>query len=226
MNEQNNQKINIVNPLNPDEIIRTELLIKQTDNVINDVVNEEVVEQVVEKNTKKKINPIIFVILVILLVLFIGGYFLITNYLKTDKELENPSEVPNVKVITLNDISNNFNQNIGNYNVIENSQISSSVSDNKIIVSITTNNEIIKYEYSLADRKLTSIVANDDIVGYAITIYMFSAVAQYYDLNFDDVVTYLNNNINDLTVVNNIEVEELEQIKNISINIDQTMIIQ
>lgn len=223
MNEQNNQKINIVNPLNPNQIIREEVLTKK----IVQELNDDIEIPIIENRTEKKKSKFPFILIFLLIIIGAGiSYYYFFIYEKSNNKPVTDGNQQQVVGISLNDISNSFNQNIINHKIMDNYSANASTKDNKIIVSVNLNEQIISYEFILNDKKLSTILSDNDSIGYEVTIYIFSAVAQYYNINFDDAYNYLNNNINDLNKINNISITNLEQTKNISVNIEEKLIIQ
>ena len=223
MNEQNNQKINIVNPLNPNQIIKEEVL---TQKIVQNL-NDDVEMPVVETENKKKKSKFPFILIFLLIIVGAGAlyYYFFVYEKNTDKPITNDNQ-QQIVGITLNDISNNFNQNIINHKILGNYSATSTINDNKINISVNLNEQITNYEFIFNDKNLSTILSNNDAIGYEVAIYVFSAVAQYYDINFDEAYNYLNNNINDLSQVNNITIMNMEQTKNVSINVDEKLIIQ
>jgi len=226
-----NIKINLVNPLNPNQIIKEEIIeVKQQQASEQNFEKEELhsIEEIqpIEKSetpTKKKQNKKLGLwILIIISIVILGlgaGYFIFIK----DKPNNTPIQNEN---ITLNDISNNFNKNIERYNTIENSTISSRVIGNRINIIVNINNEITNYYFTLINENLRTSLSDNDIIGHEITLYISCAIANYYNIDFDSSYTYLKNNSNDLNSINNITITNQNQTKKIIIDLKEKLIIK
>lgn len=222
MNEQKNQTINLVNPLNPNEIIKTETIVPKVEEVVEEIIPSN--EVTVEKKNNKKLY---IIIIAVVLLLVIGGILIFvftrnnTPNVPDDPIVDNEDDLK----ITTQNISDIFNQNIGNYESAENSTISSEVINNNIRVHVNVDSSIIDYEFIISDRDLTIAIVENDTTSYKLTLFIISAISHYHGLNFDEVYNHLNN-IADLNDLNNVEVTDLEQIKLINIKLDEVLVMQ
>ena len=220
MNEnQNGQKLNLVNPLNPNEIIKQEIIMPK-----NNVVETNEIETEVENNNKKpkkKMNLIIILVLVLIIVGLAMVYFV---FLKDNKPKppvnNNQTQEPSVP-IALNNIVDIFNQNIINYSISPNTTVSAEEINNEIRVSVDMEESILNYSFTLNDRTMSITLSNQDDIGLQVTIYILSSIAQYHGVNFNDCAIYLNNNLDNLNEVNTLNVIDLETLIIISTNLDE-----
>ena len=225
-----NIKINLVNPLNPNQIIKEEIIEVKQQVAQQNIEKEEIqpIEQpqpiekpepIEEKKQTKKLGLWILVIISIVILLLGAGYFIFI------KDKPNNTTIQNTN-ITLNDISNNFNKNIQRYNTIENSSITSNVLNNRINIKININENTTNYDFILNNQTLNTSLSDNDAIGYEILIYISCAIANYYNIDFDSSYTYLKNNSNDLNSINNITITNQNQTKKISINLNEKLIIK
>lgn len=178
--------IELVDPFNPDKIIKVETLYEKKP--------EEYVENEVPDSTpKKKKSSKKLLIIIILIIVIIGlGIFLVLQVNKNQKV-----DVPNVlsyettftKTISLNDIVDNFNNNsllkqMNNYQIIAN------IVDNNLVITLTADDEDKTYEFSFLDRNL-SIDLNDEL-GLNLFLIVADSIGAFYGLNENEVYTYLN----------------------------------
>ena len=178
--------IELVDPFNPDKIIKVETLYEKKP--------EEYVENEVPDITpKKKKSSKKLLIIIILIIVIIGlGVFLVLRVNKNQKV-----DVPNVlsyettftKTISLNDIVDNFNNNsllkqMNNYQIIAN------IVDNNLVITLTADAEDKTYEFSFLDRNL-SIDLNDEL-GLNLFLIVADSIGAFYGLNENEVYTYLN----------------------------------
>lgn len=161
-----NNKLNLVNPLNPSEIIKTVELVEKEEVV----EKKEVEEKAVIK--KKKNNKLIYLPVLLLVVMAFIIYTLIN---KDDNEYE-------VKPTILNEISSSLD-------------LENNLDNDKLIVTLTIENgeekEIKNYEYILEGNLLkTSFKENDDI-GYEVFIKIADIVGIKNGYNENEVYNFL-----------------------------------
>lgn len=237
MKGENNINISLVNPLNPDEILRTETITveKNIENSIQENIEEQnvMVETNVEieenpkEKPKKSFNLIILTILTLVIAVLGISYYIIVSGNKSNIPVNNEqNNTPQVNTtISLQDISNTFNQNIANYFVADNSTTISSVSNDKIAITVVLPDTKFNYEFSLNDGILSTIIAKDDNMGQNITIYILSSIAYHNKISFNDAVSYFSN-LQTLDNVNNIDIIDMQQVQQINVNLNEIMEIQ
>lgn len=233
MNEQNN--IKIVNPLNPDEVIRVENYTHQDNKQeeIEETIEQPITEVINEEKPKKKFNFIILII--ILLVLIIAGvsiyFFLIkdnneTPVIPNKPEIEIPEvNEPEVKVLTLEQISTGFAESVLLHPIVENSTTTYNLVESKLRVFVATEEETFGYEYTLEENSLKTILAKDDILGKNILINIFSSIAKLQGIEYEHAYLYFENNFDNLNI-SSVEIIDYEQTKGISIKLDEIMVLQ
>lgn len=239
-------KLNIVNPLNPNEIIKIEELIEnnnldsketniENNNLESKQINNNIDNVEVENKSKRKINKFIIpLVLCITIIVIVILYFVFFN-----KSNNVPSPTPNDPVdnietkITLNDIFNKFNnhsnlQNLKDlgYNCI------AKLENDAIIVNV---NEIIEenteegietsntkqYIFELKDRNFTISLNTNDGIYYNLYLTLIDSIGMLHGLEENEVISLLNSV--DLTVTNidGITIVQTENGTEITINIDK-----
>jgi len=198
-------KIQYVNPLNPNEVLR----IKNHSNVINETpiveVKEEVTvtepqinEDVEIKPIKKKKNKLVLIISALIgLVIILGCILVIPKLLNKNEEKpnnDNPSGDVVVNNITLQDIVNNTYNST--YYKILSSVYTTNITNNEnsIVFDLSTNDtDNIQYTFELDGRnlkiKLNRVENNYYILNaiYAIA----DGIGQFYGHEVDEVGNYL-----------------------------------
>lgn len=198
-------KIQYVNPLNPNEVLR----IKNHSNVINETpiveVKEEVTvtepqinEDVEIKPIKKKKNKLVLIISALIgLVIILGCILVIPKFLNKNEEKpnnDNPSGDIVVNNITLQDIINNTYNST--YYKILSSVYTTNITNNEnsIVFDLSTNDtDNIQYTFELDGRnlkiKLNRVENNYYILNaiYAIA----DGIGQFYGHEVDEVGNYL-----------------------------------
>lgn len=234
-------KLNIVNPLNPNEIIKIEELIEnnkldskeaniENNNLESKQINNNIDNIKSENKLKRKINKFIIpLVLCITIIVIVILYFVFFN-----KSNNVPSPTPNNQVdnietkITLNDIVNKFNNHSGlqnlktlGYNCV------AKVIDNKIIVDVNKidieNTEDVstkQYIFTLENRSFKFLDNNDDIY-YNLYLIIMDSIGMLHGLEENEVISLLNSV--DLTVTNidGITIVQTENGTEITINIDK-----
>ena len=208
----NQQELNIVNPLNPDETIKTETLVEkkvteESDNINN---NNDITE---EKPKKKKLNPILLILLVVVIVAVgVVLYFTFFNKSESPSTPNTPStpETPTPPQITLNDILNNFNSNETINQLRETSDITASINDNQIIIDVATDEQSKNYIFTLENRELIFEIDQNDLVSNLLFIIICDNIGQFHGLESSEVANYLSSIDLNTTSVNGITLIQSE----------------
>lgn len=229
MNKQNNQnditKLDLVNPLNPNQIIKSELLIK--DNTIEEnEIDEHDDNQKKERKSKKKINLLLIIVILLIIIALVIYYFTFFQNNNTNKNNNNQNndviQKP-TEPITLENIVNIFNQYIINYPLNEDSTISAELRENDIAVTINLDGQLLHYYFTYNDRILTATILKDDDLGFKITTYILSCIGQYNNIDFDQTVNYLNKNKDALNTIETLNIIEVNDLMIIRFDIDKTI---
>ena len=195
--------IELVDPFNPDKIIKIETLYEKDK---NEYIENEISTEIPKK--KKSSKKLLLIIILILVVIGLG-IFLALQINKNQKV-----DIPNISnyektytiPISLNDIINNFNENIL-LNEIDNYQINTDIVENNLIVTLTNEEEIKTYEFVFNNRNLSIDVADD--MGLNLFIIVADSIGAFYGLDENEVYLYLssidinNNKIQGITVTEN-----------------------
>ena len=180
-----NIKLNIVNPLNPDEVIKTEELVeKQIPKA--DEENQTVLET--NNQPKKKSNNLIIILLLIIVVIGIaaGVYFVFFNKSKPSPAPtptpNEPVEEPETTEITLNDILNNFNNNSMIKQLQETNEINANIDNNKLIISVKPleSDTPTLYEYVLENRTLKTTINTSDLTANILFLVVADNIGQFH----------------------------------------------
>lgn len=234
-------KLNIVNPLNPNEIIKIEELIENNNldlkeaNIENNnsefkQINNNIDNVEGENKSKKTINKFIIpLLLCITIIVVIILYFVFSN-----KPNNTPSPAPNNLVdnietkITLNDIVNKFNNHSGlqnlktlGYNCVAKALDDKIIVDvNKIDIENTEDISTKQYIFTLENRSFKFLDNNDDIY-YNLYLIIMDSIGMLHGSEENEVISLLNSV--DLTVTNidGITIVQTENGNEITINIDK-----
>lgn len=189
--EKETQKIDLVNPLNPNQIIKTEELIKH-----NNITNNEITETEIIK-VKKKNKLILILALILFLIISLTVFTIIKpNVVKSffNKSKETPVKVdkPLVETVDINKIIDNFNL------VMAENNLSTIASANKseIIINTNSDDEPSLYVFTLNDDKLNLVIGIDDEQGVHITEYMNIAINKLNNTTDIDYTIYEENEFN------------------------------
>lgn len=189
--EKETQKIDLVNPLNPNQIIKTEELIKH-----NNITNNEITETEIIK-VKKKNKLILILALILFLIISLTVFTIIKpNVVKSffNKSKETPVKVdkPLVETVDINKIIDNFNL------VMAENNLSTIASANKseIIINTNSEDEPSLYVFTLNDDKLNLVIGIDDEQGVHITEYMNIAINKLNNTTDIDYTIYEENEFN------------------------------
>ena len=213
-------KLNIVNPLNPNEIIKIEELIEnnnldskeaniENNNLESKQINNNIDNIKSENKSKRKINKFIIpLVLCITIIVIVILYFVFFN-----KSNNVPSPTPNNPVnnietkITLNDIVNKFNNHSGlqNLKTLGYNCVAKDI-DNKIIVDVNKidieNTEDVstkQYIFTLENRSFKFLDNNDDIY-YNLYLIIMDSIGMLHGSEENEVISLLNSV--DLTITN------------------------
>lgn len=235
------KKLNIVNPLNPNEIIKIEELIENNNlnlkeaNIENNnsefkQINNNIDNVEGENKSKKTINKFIIpLLLCITIIVVIILYFVFSN-----KPNNTPSPAPNNPVdnietkITLNDIVNKFNNHSGlqnlktlGYNCVAKALDDKIIVDvNKIDIENTEDISTKQYIFTLENRSFKFLDNNDDIY-YNLYLIIMDSIGMLHGSEENEGISLLNSV--DLTVTNidGITIVQTENGNEITINIDK-----
>ena len=213
------QELNLVNPLNPDEIVKKEVLVKKevaeenkekTENAKNNETNETS-----QQPKKKKFNPILLIALVaVIVVLGIVLYFTFFN--KSEPSTPNtPStpetpETPATPQITLNDILNNFNNNENINQLRETSEVNANINNNVLTIDVTTDGTTTSYLFTLENRDLVYEINANDLTSNLLFLVICDNIGQFHGLEVNEVANYLSSTDLTTTAVNGITLTQLE----------------
>ena len=228
-NQTKQQELNLVNPLNTDEIIKKEILTKKqvpeenNDSNINSTIENE------EKPKKKKLNPILLVLLVVVIA-SIGVVLYFTLFNNSEPDTPNPPNNPNnpttpetpvTPQITLNDILNNFNNNENVNQLKETSDITASINNNVITIDVTTDGQTNSYLFTLENRDLVFEINPNDLTSNLLFLIICDNIGQFHSLKTNEVYNYLSSIDLTTTAVNGITLNQLQNGNyQVRINID------
>lgn len=248
MNDENNNisndkvKIEYVNPLNPNEILRSKDNININNatvenNANTNVENTNIDKENIDKNseeieisiTKQKSKKILLVLIVlIVLAIIIGSILIIPKIFNNDKKpiiTDEGKKEEEIK-ITLQDIISNSTNNTYYRLLTSIYNVNITINDNKIIFdlkSIDSLNEITKqFIFELENRNLKiSFNKQEDNTDKLNALYaIYDSIAQYYGHEIDEAGNYLYSLNNDYNFdINGITVNSVD-LQNIMIYID------
>ena len=210
----NQQELNLVNPLNPDEIVKKEILIEKEAPKENEEVNNN--EENNQKPKKKKINPILLILLVVVIAAIgVIVYFTFFNNSEPDtpNTPQNPDtpETPVTPQITLNDILNNFNSNENVNQLRETSEITANINNNnEIAIDVTTDGQTDSYLFTLENRDLLFEIDSNDLTSNLLFLIICDNIGQFHGLDVNEVYSYLAAIDLNTTAVNGITLTQLE----------------
>ena len=216
------QELNLVNPLNPDEIVKKEVLVKKevaeenkekTENAKNNETNETS-----QQPKKKKSNPILLVALVaVIIVLGIVLYFTFFNKSEpsTPSTPNTPStpetpETPATPQITLNDILNNFNNSENINQLKETSEVNANINNNVLTIDVTTDGTTTSYLFTLENRDLVYEINANDLTSNLLFLVICDNIGQFHGLEVNEVANYLSSIDLTTTAVDGITLTQLE----------------
>ena len=213
------QELNLVNPLNPDEIVKKEVLVKKevaeenkekTENAKNNETNETS-----QQPKKKKFNPILLIALVaVIVVLGIVLYFTFFNKSEpsTPSTPNTPStpETPATPQITLNDILNNFNNNENINQLRETSEVNANINNNVLTIDVTTDGTTTSYLFTLENRDLVYEINANDLTSNLLFLVICDNIGQFHGLEVNEVANYLSSIDLTTTAVDGITLTQLE----------------
>ena len=213
------QELNLVNPLNPDEIVKKEVLVKKevaeenkekTETSKNNETNETS-----QQPKKKKFNPILLIALVaVIVVLGIVLYFTFFNKSEpstpsTPSTPETP-ETPATPQITLNDILNNFNNNENINQLRETSEVNANINNNVLTIDVTTDGTTTSYLFTLENRDLVYEINANDLTSNLLFLVICDNIGQFHGLEVNEVANYLSSIDLTTTAVDGITLTQLE----------------
>ena len=219
------QELNLVNPLNPDEIVKKEVLVtkegantskdstetsKNSDAPKNDETNENI-----QQPKKKKSNPILLVALVAVIAI-LGVVLYFTFFNKSEPSTPNtPStpetpETPATPQITLNDILNNFNNNENINQLRETSEVNANINNNVLTIDVTTDGTTTSYLFTLENRDLVYEINANDLTSNLLFLVICDNIGQFHGLEVNEVANYLSSIDLTTTAVNGITLTQLE----------------
>ena len=216
------QELNLVNPLNPDEIVKKEVLVKKevaeenkekTENAKNNETNETS-----QQPKKKKFNPILLIALVaVIVVLGIVLYFTFFNKSEpsTPSTPNTPStpetpETPATPQITLNDILNNFNNSENINQLKETSEVNANINNNVLTIDVTTDGTTTSYLFTLENRDLVYEINANDLTSNLLFLVICDNIGQFHGLEVNEVTNYLSSIDLTTTAVDGITLTQLE----------------
>ena len=216
------QELNLVNPLNPDEIVKKEVLVKKevaeenkekTENAKNNETNETS-----QQPKKKKFNPILLIALVaVIVVLGIVLYFTFFNKSEpsTPSTPNTPStpetpETPTTPQITLNDILNNFNNSENINQLKETSEVNANINNNVLTIDVTTDGTTTSYLFTLENRDLVYEINANDLTSSLLFLVICDNIGQFHGLEVNEVTNYLSSIDLTTTAVDGITLTQLE----------------
>ena len=219
------QELNLVNPLNPDEIVKKEVLVtkegantskdsaetsKNNDAPKNDETNENI-----QQPKNKKSNPILLVALVAVIAI-LGVVLYFTFFNKSEPSTPNtPStpetpETPATPQITLNDILNNFNNNENINQLRETSEVNANINNNVLTIDVTTDGTTTSYLFTLENRDLVYEINANDLTSNLLFLVICDNIGQFHGLEVNEVANYLSSIDLTTTAVNGITLTQLE----------------
>ena len=222
------QELNLVNPLNPDEIVKKEVLVtkegantskdsaetsKNDDVPKNDETNENI-----QQPKNKKSNPILLVALVaVIAILGVVLYFTFFNKSEpsTPSTPNTPStpetpETPATPQITLNDILNNFNNSENINQLKETSEVNANINNNVLTIDVTTDGTKTSYLFTLENRDLVYEINANDLTSNLLFLVICDNIGQFHGLEVNEVANYLSSIDLTTTAVNGITLTQLE----------------
>ena len=219
------QELNLVNPLNPDEIVKKEVLVTKegantskdsTETSKNDDVpkNDETNENIQQPKNKKS-NPILLVALVAVIAI-LGVVLYFTFFNKSEPSTPNtPStpetpETPATPQITLNDILNNFNNNENINQLRETSEVNANINNNVLTIDVTTDGTTTSYLFTLENRDLVYEINANDLTSNLLFLVICDNIGQFHGLEVNEVANYLSSIDLTTTAVNGITLTQLE----------------
>ena len=216
------QELNLVNPLNPDEIVKKEVLVtKEGANTSKDSTetsknsdapkNHETNENI-QQPKKKKSNPILLVALVAVIAI-LGVVLYFTFFNKSEPSTPNtPStpETPATPQITLNDILNNFNNNENINQLRETSEVNANINNNVLTIDVTTDGTTTSYLFTLENRDLVYEINANDLTSNLLFLVICDNIGQFHGLEVNEVANYLSSIDLTTTAVNGITLTQLE----------------
>ena len=211
--------LELLNPLNPDEILKTEILKPEDLKEENDK-NESEKKSATKSNNnkKKKLNLKILLIALVAIILLIIIYFTFFN--KPDKEPQQ-GEPPITTVTKLNNIFLKL-QNNPNYQILtQNLTVTNVINEDMLSISIANEENTFTYNYTLKNDILSTEYNINDPYGYELTTLLFDAVAQNNELAENQLYNYLKTIDLNINIVNGIEYSENYDTVNISIKTNQ-----
>lgn len=204
-----NMKLNLVNPMNPNQIVETKELVKP--------VQEQIVQQE-EVTVKKKKNKLLIPLLALALA-GIGTYYYF--YFNKQNTATDTQETPVVEIkLTLEDIVNNFKENIDNY--ITDEEIIVSNDDKHIIVEHNIYDSTYTYKFTYNNGYLVTVIDNKYVNTKEIISYILSSIGVYYNVPFEQTMEHLSNK--DLNDFENITISHVGNMSIIRINAKMAII--
>ncbi len=204
------QKLEIVNPLNPEEIIKTETLVKKQ------IIQEDDEEVQNNEPKKSKKNILILIILIIVIAIGITTYFIISNKTNTPPDIEQPI----VKTINLNDIANYFNNNNIINELKKTNEISTNIENNNLIINITTNEQVNNYTFTLENRELIYELDTTDSNNNLLFLVICDNIGQFHGLQEGETYNFLSSIDLLSTTIDGIIINKIENNYQARINID------
>lgn len=219
--------LEIVDPLNPDNVTKTEKLIEKQESTEEEIETDEPVDNTSKKKKNiKKFIPIIILSLIIVIALIV----LIILNIKSDTPV-NPNpipptpEVPDIEPITFDTIVNNFNNNDLLNDLKGDGTIEATIADNKlnITVSPSVNSDSLPviYEFNLNNRNIEISLDDNNTKGLQLFMILCDSIGKHYNLNNHEVYNYLSSIDLKTTPVDGITVTENNNEFLYSVNIDK-----
>ena len=216
--------LEIVDPLNPDNVIKTEKLIEKQENIEGEAEqNEPVVDTTKKKKGIKKFLPIIILSIIIIVALIV----LIILNLKSDTPVNpNPTpstpEIPDIEPVTFETIVDNFNNNALLNEIKGDGTIIASLANNKlnITVSPSDNSDALPtvYEFNLNNRNIEISLDDDNEKGLQLFLILCDSI---YNSNTHEVYNYLSSIDLKTTTIDGITVTENNNEFLYSVNVDK-----
>ena len=206
-----NEKLDIVNPMNPNQVLETKDLIKQ-----EVVVN---IEPVHEEKPKKKKNLLIPILLLIVLIGLGTYYFMFFNRPTTKPEDETPISK---ETTVLNNIASCLEKNIKNHN--NENDITITLKDDKhMVLTYTLEENIYTYNFEYSRGDLIVKITEDYPNVKEVISYILSAIGENYNVLFNQTMEYLDKK--ELDELNEyVTISDVNSIKVIRISTEQPII--
>ena len=166
-NNQNNIKLQYVNPLNPNEILKESTVNKEESvsntnvdvNVSTENITNTTAEKTVVFKNNKKLKLIVIIAILLIFIVILAGIIIFPKLNKPTTPNTPSGDDTNInKTITLNDIISNTNENIYYKLLSNNYTVTVTSSDNLVLFNLS--NEFINKQiiFNLDGRNLTTTI--------------------------------------------------------------------